>query len=184
MKKWIALMTAALLLVVGLAACGNGETDNGDPTTTTQPSAVSPPGNYADNHSFVFRDVTITMGAAPAPVIAALGEPQNERREPNCAIEGEDVLVQYPGILITFTYPADGSAPFITGVRLQDDSITTPQGLYIGAAAERVAELYGQYDREVNGFYYFNMGNSYLEISVRDGLVDQIIYQYDFLATQ
>jgi len=185
MKRLIAV-TVIALLALGLTACGGG-TDGPPPATqphTTEAlgDQASGPANEPANHSFAFRGVSIIMGADPHPVIAALGEPLNESREPNCAIEGEDVALQYPGIIVTLTYPADGSVPFITGVRLLDDSVATPEGLTIGSPAADIARLYGQYDREENSFYYFNRGNSTLEIAVGgDGLVNQIIYQYLFL---
>ncbi|MCL2195617.1 MAG: hypothetical protein FWB76_06665, partial [Oscillospiraceae bacterium] len=149
-------------------------------TGTTQATTQPPIAGQA-NHTFVYQDVEITMGALPAPVLAALGPALDEMREPNCAIEGEDVTLRFPGMILYLTYPADGSAPFIASVRLANDSVTTPEGLYIGAAAADVARLYGQYNREVNGFYYFNQGRSTLQIAVRDGVVVQIIYQYLFL---
>ena len=182
MKKFIAAIVVALL-ALGLAACGGTDTPPPTNQTTTEPNnhASGQPTNEA-NHSFIFHGTAITMGADPHPVIAALGEALNESREPNCAIEGEDVSLQYPGIIITLTYPADGSTPFITGVRLLDDSVTTPEGLTIGSPAADIARLYGQYDREENGFFYFNQGRSTLEIAVGgDNLVNQIIYQYLFL---
>jgi len=178
MKKIFALV-ATLLLGAALAACGGTgraeqpHTHNNEPQVNTRPTA--------GNHSFNFGGVSITMGAEPGPIVAALGEPLNESREPNCAIEGEDVALAYPGIIVTLTYPADGGAPFITGVRLLDDSVSTPEGLYIGADPAEIARLYGQADREENGFYYFNKGRSTLEIAVRNGVVSQIIYQYLFM---
>lgn len=173
MKKLIAMSIIALL-GIALAACG-GNNNNTETTHTTPPPAI------AANHSFVYRNVEITMGARPEPVLLALGSALDEMREPNCAIEGEDVTLRFPGMILYITYPADGSAAFIASVRLTDDSVTTPEGLYIGAAAEEVARIYGQYDREVNGFYYFNQGRSTLQVAVRDGAVVQIIYQYLFL---
>jgi len=171
MKKIIVLIMATLL-GIAMVACGNG----GETGQITQP-----PANDVQNHTFIFRNVEIPMGAHPDSVVLALGPPQHEMRQPNCAIEGEDVMRYFPGMVLSFTYPADGGAPFIASVRLMDDSLTTPEGLYIGAAADMVAQLYGQYDREVNGFYYFDQGRSTLEIAVENGVVMQITYQYLFL---
>ncbi|MCL2531281.1 MAG: hypothetical protein FWE40_03885 [Oscillospiraceae bacterium] len=177
MKKIIAIVIVAAL-GFALAACG-GNTNNVNDNDVTRTTQQAPARQV--NHSFVYRNVQITMGALPEPALAALGPALDEMREPNCAIEGEDVTLRFPGMILYLTYPADGSAPFIAGVRLTDDSVATPEGLYIGAAAAEVERLYGQYDREVNGFYYFNQGRSTLQIAVRDGAVVQIIYQYLFL---
>ncbi|MCL2446833.1 MAG: hypothetical protein FWD06_08730 [Oscillospiraceae bacterium] len=183
MKKITALVLAAALLGITLAACGDTTTTNNDDNDVTRTTQVAPtpaPTGEA-NHTFMFNNVEITMGALPDPVLAALGPALDEMREPNCAIEGEDVTLRFPGMILNLTYPADGTAPFIVSVSLIDDSVGTPEGLYIGAPAADIARLYGQYDREVNGFYYFNQGRSTLEIAVRDGVVVQIIYQYLFL---
>jgi len=165
--KRVLILAMALLLGVALVACGT--------TESTQPPADEP------THVFAFRGVEIVMGAHPDTVLLALGPALDEMRQPNCAIDGEDVSLRFPGMLLEFTYPADGSAPFIGVVRLMDDSVATPEGLYIGASADMVAQLYGQYDREVNGFYYFYQGRSALEIAVEDGVVVQITYQFLFL---
>jgi len=184
MKKLIAIITIAII-TIALAACNGGTNDPPETqpqTTQQQNTQASGSANEAANHSFVFRGTTITMGANPHPVLEALGEPLDESREPNCAIEGEDVSLRFPGVIVTLTYPADGSDPFITGVRLMDDTISTPEGLTINSPASDIERLYGQYDREENGFFYFNRGRSTLEIAVgADGLVFQIIYQYLFL---
>jgi len=183
MKKITALVLAAALLGITLAACGDTTTTNNDDNDVTRTTQVAPtpaPTGEA-NHTFMFNNVEITMGALPDPVLAALGPALDEMREPNCAIEGEDVTLYFPGMVLTFTYPADGSAPFIVSIRLTDDSVATPEGLFIGAEEDEIAQLYGQYDHEENGFYTFNQGRSSLEIAVVDGLVAQIIYQYLFL---
>jgi len=172
MKKFIVLLLASCLLL--LVACGGG--------ADSEPSTNGRPRNVAGNHSFIYNGTAITMGADPTPVRAALGEPRNEMREPNCAIEGEDVLYTYPGIILTFTYPADGGAPFITGLRLLDDSVATPEGLTIGSYTADITQIYGVASREDNNFFYFDKGQSSLEISVNsDGEVNQVIYQYLFL---
>ena len=181
MKKIIAFALAALL-ALGLASCG-GTADPGGKQIDTKPGS---PIDTADNFSYTYDGVLITLGAAPEPVLAALPEPSYSREDESCAIPGAiDNINSYPGLDLYVTYPEAGEAPFITSVRLMDDSIATPEGLYVGDPAEKIAELQGQYDEEKSGFYYYYKGESSLMISVgADGTVDQIIYDYIFLDEQ
>jgi len=171
----------ALLLALGLAACGGTAQPGGN---GNDPPVNGRPQNIANNHSFTYNGTAIAMGAEPDPVLAALGEPLHKHEDPNCAIEGGDVQYTYPGILLTCTYPPPdaGDPPFIASLRLRDDSVATPEGVTIGSDASEVTRAYGTADREINGFHYFVKGQSELSISVdSDGEVNQIIYQYLFL---
>ena len=189
MKKSIAFALAALL-ALALAACG-GNTPGPDGTgTTTQiqtdPSVSGQPteGEYV----FESNGVTISMGADPAPILEALGEPLFQRDEENCAIGGRDFMYNYQGFVVNVTYPdaKANMAPFVAGLRLTDDTVTTPEGLYIGAEPAMIKETYGADCKEENNFFTYAKGKSTLEVSIaadkktQEVSVNQILYAYVF----
>jgi len=184
MKNIIAFALAALL-ALGLASCGG----TGNPgEKTTQPIG---PINTAQNFSYTYRGVEINLGAAPESVLAALPEPTHTREDESCAIIGAvDSINSYPGLELYVTYPEAGEAPFITSIRFMDDSISTPEGLYVGDPRAQIEALHGKPDEgdisnAADDFFYYYKGESSLQISVgADGTVDQIIYDYLFLDEQ
>jgi len=178
MKK-IILITLAALLALGLAACGGGPAEPGG--TVTETNIL--PGNEAGNHSYVYEGVAITVGADPGPVLAAMPDQTFEpHEEPSCYVDGAtDIQYFYQGLILVVTYPgaADNEPPRVVCIRLVDDTVATPEGLYIGAPEEDIAALYGQADEKNDKFYFYYKGQSSLEIAVnQDGEVDQIIYDY------
>ena len=173
MKKLIALVFAGLF-VLALAAC-NGDTPA---QTTTNPAQTSSPA--AQGIYFAPKGVKMEMGAAPAPVLEALGEPKNTLESPSCAIpDAMDTDYTYPGFKLTVTQPEEGE-PYIANIKVLDDTYTVPGGVTIGSTPEEVFAAWGGGYEESNGFYKYTQGLSTLEFSIVDGKVAQILYGFIF----
>ena len=189
MKKLIAI-TLAALLALSLAACG--ATDNPANTRPTDKPASGGSLKPADD-GYIFvagaseQNVNIVMGADPAPVLAALGEPAHEDETPSCATDAHDITYFYQGFELTVTYPDNEDPDYITSLRLVDDTYATQEGIYIGAQSADIKALYGEPDKEEGGHCFYRKGLCELDISVGvdkdtgETLVDQIIYDYKFL---
>jgi len=173
MKKIIAILFAGLF-IFALAAC-NGDTPATTTTTATTQAAAGP----AQDIYFSPRGVKLEMGAAPAPVLEALGEPKTTLECPSCALNAMDIDYTYPGFRLTVTYPEQGD-DYITNIKVLDDTYTIPGGVTIGSAPEAVFAAYGEGYEESNGFYKYTQGLSTLEISIVDGKVAQILYGFIF----
>jgi len=175
MKKITAILLAGLF-ALALAACdGDSPTPTGN--TPTQPTTGSAPGQ-----SEIFFDpngVKIIMGAAPAPVLEALGEPLKTLECKSCAQNAKDIDYNYTGFVLTVTYPERGE-DYITSIQLTEDKYTTPGGITIKSTLEEVVAAWGTDYEEENGFYKYTQGLSILEFSIEGGLVEQILYGYDF----
>jgi len=178
MKKIIAILFAGLFALV-FAACNNG----GTPATTTSSPTQPTPGTDVDPGAreiyFSPNGVRMEMGAAPAPVLEALGEPKVTLECPSCALNAKDVDYTYPGFKLTVTYPEQGD-DYITSIKLSDDTYTTPGGVTIGSTFEEVTAAYGTADKEETGFYYYIQDKSTLKITITNDQVAQILYEYDF----
>jgi len=194
MKKWIvALLTIAM--VVTMAACGGPKeelpaTETGTDTAETQTgteeakedagaseetaeetTAVTP---AADEYSFTYGDVEITLHAPAAEIVAALGEPMNYTEQASCAFEGLDKSYYY-GSFYLDTYPV-GEEDFVYGFWFADDSVTNEEGLYIGAPQADVEKAYGAEAFNGNNAYKVDKGTGTLTVIVENGVVTSIQY--------
>ena len=172
MKKITAMLLASCLMLLA-SACGDGNGDNGGgPTANGQPAR--------ETFYFAPDGLKIAINAEPAPVLAALGEALDQFDSESCAVDAKDTTYRFQGFELTVTCPARG-ADYITGIRLLDDSFTTPGGVRIGSEAAEIFAAYGTDYRLNNNEYTFTRGLSILKIMVSaDGLVSQIIYSYDW----
>ena len=139
----------AFVLALTLTACG-GQAEV-TPTPAPQPSApaaqsAAPAESQApaapESYVFLSGDFAVSMDQDMAEVLAALGEPQSYFEAASCAFEGLDKTYTYSGFQI-LTRP-DGEQDYVNSILLTDDSVTTPEGLYIGASAADVTAAYGE----------------------------------------
>lgn len=167
--KQICFFLLSLCLVFSFAACSS---PTSDPTTTTASN------NTQDNSIYVFtvataNNFTVSIDQNLADVLAALGEPLSYFEAASCAFDGLDKTYTYAGFVIT-TRP-DGNKDYVNSILLTDDSVTTPQGTYIGATAEEVISTYGDGTQSSTLISYTN-GNTTLNFILRDNLVISIEY--------
>lgn len=184
MKKLI-LLTLTLSLLLSLAACGSAdqpETTAGIPESTahqtTAPAGeTEAPGQTeapADGFVFSYNGVDITMHAPAAPIIEALGEPKKYTESASCAFEGLDKNYYY-GSFYLDTYPV-GEEDFIYGWWFADDTLTTQEGIYIGATQAQVESAYGADAFNGTNAYTVKKGDTMLTIILEDGVVSSIQY--------
>ena len=188
MKKLRVLaLTLSLLLVA--TACGNKDSA-GESTTAAPASAgteaaketteAGTEAKAAADDSWVFKkgDVTIAMDAPSDDIIKALGSYQNTFEAPSCTFDGMDVVYSYPGYDV-YAYTA-GTEKKISGVVLRDDTVTTPEGIFIGSDQASVEKAYGKVEDGANNLT-LKKGNCQLLIIFMDGVVSSIQYS---LATE
>lgn len=151
MKKMLAVLLAAL----ALTGCAAGKT----PEVTTEPAVTQqtqPAGTQetqgaqetpteAESTGFTisFRGAEITLGTPMEPVLAALGEPTGYTEEASCAFAGMDKTYYYGSLYIQTNPAPEGDR--IAAVWFADDSITTAEGVYIGADRAGVEKAYGSF---------------------------------------
>ncbi len=169
----------ALMLTVSLAACaaepagttppaGNGTVPPTQDGSETKPTA---PGKA---YTFTYGDLQMAVNAPAEPYITALGEPLSFTSEESCAFDGEDKTYYY-GSFYLQTYPM-GNQDFVYCLWLVDDTVSTEEGIYIGATQALVEKAYGA--QWYNGRNAFNIltGDCNLLILLEDGVVTSIQY--------
>ena len=179
MKKIIALLLA-LTMMAGLCACGNPGNTNETTAPATEPNPDTQPTDKvevsaSDEYVFNYNGTDIVMNAPAADIIAALGEPKSYSEETSCAFVGLDKTYFF-GSFYLQTYPLEGE-DYIYCMWIVDDSVETPEGIYIGAAQADVEAAYGAESFNGSNAYVITGENSRLTIILENGVVSSI--QYD-----
>ncbi len=148
---------ALLMLTLCMTACGGG----------------------AEGFAFKANGTEIRIGAYADDVIPKLGTPVSTSETASCGgIPGNDYVYTFAGYRVKTT-PAEGGN-VICQIELTDDSLKTPEGLYIGMPSADVQKCMGDmdYDDHAMGLSY-TKGNTQLRISfstAEGGTVTSISY--------
>ena len=128
----------------------------------------------ASGYFFEYNGTSIYMNTDVVPVIEALGEARDYFEAESCAFKGLDKVYSYPGIEIS-TYPMDGK-DYISSLDLADDTVSTPEGIYLGSTVDDVIAAYGEDYQESLGSYTYTKDDSKLQFITMDGEVIGITY--------
>ena len=187
MKKFVSL-TLALAMVLSLTACGGNDApaaSTQQPSGNTQPSQSTPAGNTStpaapstpsatpEAYVFVTNGASVAVNADMAEVLAAIGEPQSYFEAESCAFNGLDKTYTYAGFVIS-TRP-DGDKDFVNSILLTDDSVTTPEGAYIGCPKADVVAAYGEGD-DLGALLTYTLGDCTMNFIITDDKVVSIEY--------
>lgn len=168
MKRTAILLLAALMLLAIGCGAPNGQTD--DPNAVfIDPNAVRG-GEYGELY-FEANGVRFGIYDETEAVLSALPAYRSTFTGQSCAFETEDVSYFFSGFEIT-TNVIDGVSR-VTAIRLDDDTVKTPQGLYIGMPEEdAISALPALYEADWN----LVDGTALLSVTIVDGAVYGITY--------
>ena len=158
MKRPFFHTLTTLALSVSLTACGGGEVTQ-TPAVPSAPPALqsslptesqgpAAPARYV----FSTGELTISIDQDMAEVLDVLGEAQSYFEAASCAFEGLDKTYTYPGFQV-ITRP-EGEKDYVNSILLTDDSVTTPEGLYIGSSKDDVTTAYGMGEESSSAIMY------------------------------
>lgn len=181
MKKTLCFV---LVLSLFLAGCGKSDTqpasvapaktEEKEVTVTTAPTVQTEAPAAEDVFSLSYQGVEITLHAPAAPIVEALGEPKKYTESASCAFDGLDKTYYY-GSFYLDTYP-QGEEDFVYGWWFADDSLTTVEGIYIGASQADVEAAYGADTFNGNNAYIVKQSDGILTVILTDGAVSSIQY--------
>ncbi|MHB8129638.1 MAG: putative periplasmic lipoprotein [Mobilitalea sp.] len=181
MKKVIIFLAVLLFL----AGCSKKEAipvtsdtsnvgDDNSINVNEEANSTEVTGELAEGYKFVYNDVTIPMNTDSEPIIESLGEPVEYFEAPSCAFQGLDKIYYYNGFELS-TYPS-GDKDIVSTVNFLDDSVTTEQGIYLGATLEEVIAAYGKdYVQDLASYTYY-LGETKLTLIVEEDAVISITY--------
>lgn len=173
MRRIILFIIVSILLV----ACG---TKDNSVNTKDDTNNLSENENLKENqvnqnkepsgYAFEHKGVTIYMNTDVEPVLNELGEHLHYFEAESCAFRGLDKTYTYMGFEIT-TYPLDGK-DFILAIDLKDDTVSTPEGIYLGSTVDEMIATYGQAHEESSGSYTYVKDDSKLQfITMNDEII-------------
>ena len=168
MRRKITGIAAALILSMGLAACGDssGSTDNNN-TTVSQVAEEK-------NYSYTMQGVDVFIDGDLTSYVSKLGEPKGGRYEAkSCAFEGMDIFYQYDSVTLQ-GYQKDGKERLYSIV-FMDDAVKTNDGVRIGDKKEKVISSCGSSYKEEDGKLVYEKGDSVAEYFIKDDAVSSII---------
>lgn len=163
MKKSIkltAFFMAVMMLSLCLLACNN-ESDGGE-----------------DKSFYVsYKGVRIELGKDATPVIESLGDALSVSELGNCGGLGAQIKYTYSSLAV-YVLENDKGATVIDGIELYDDSITTPEGVYIGmSASDAKSKLSGA--QESGSALILKDGKYYIKVKLDGGNVSEIHFGTD-----
>ena len=168
MKKTLILIAAALLATTAMVACTPKDGDAAPDTNTADTVAT------ASGYSMNVNGKTLYIGLAADSLETLLGTPNKTFEADSCAIPGNrDVVYTYGGLDI-YTY-TDGGKEYVNSMNLRDDTVTTPEGIYIGSAEADVIAKYGEGEKNDVARVYVKDGTK-LAVFIKDGTVNAITY--------
>ena len=166
--KRIACVLIALLMLTALVSCnGDNDTENGHDADSPKNDGVS---YYVE-----YRNVKIKMGAEADSIIEALGEYQDRREIGDCGGLGAQVKYSYPSLDVYVLESKDGGS-VIDEISFRDDTVTTPEGVYIGMTADKAKSKSGEPTAETDKKLEYEGTKYVLVITLKDGAVSKIDY--------
>ena len=157
------------------ASSGNagGTSDSKDGTG----SAASGSAAAGNPDAYVFRagSVEIPVSVKAAPVLASLGEEKGYFEAESCAGLGTERYYIYSGYQVMTVEYYDEVV--IGSVYLMDDTVSTPEGISLGASEADVTRVYGDADLGAGNEYTYVKGNCNLVFVFSGGVLMSVEYQ-------
>lgn len=173
MKKFAAIVLA-LTMVLALGACGNTQT----PATTTQPNQKENPNTGSTTpagYTFTYHDYQFGVDMIADDVLANLGEPKDQYTSESCAFGGEDTVYYYNSIQVSTNN--EYGYERIYSIYLEDDLVSTEEGICVGSTAEDVKSAYGEPGANSTDIcLIYEKDGMTLNFNMVDGKVSTILY--------
>lgn len=175
MKKLSVLFITVLMSVCMLVGCG-GSGDQNTEDKGNQGTTNNESNNQKENNSYVFKlkGVDVQINAGWSDIYAKLGKEDAYFESNSCAFQGLDKVYTYGSVVIQ-TYPLE-EVDYVYSVELKDDTVETPEGIYIGASKADVEKAYGTPADQTDTAYIYKQGESHLNIMFDGDTVTNIVY--------
>jgi hypothetical protein len=179
MKRLI-LVLCLLIFFTGCGKASNSDTEELNPATniaaadTKDTAPTADEAGIKEGFTFVYDRTVIPMNVDAAPIVEALGEPVDYFEAASCAFQGLDKQYYYNGFELG-TYPK-GTQDFVSYVNIQDDTVSTDQGIALGSTLEELLAAYGEDYTQKGTSYVYKKGETKLTFIVEEGTVTQITY--------
>jgi hypothetical protein len=128
-------------------------------------------------YEFSHNGTSVALGGLASDFTTSAGEPDKIFEAPSCAFVGVDKILYYPGFTVN-TFPVDG-VDYILAVVFTDDSVATPEGIYLGMTRTDVEAAYGKPSQEEDNGSTYNKGGMSLRFVFENDVAVGLKYYYD-----
>lgn len=171
MKK-LAAMILALTMVLALCACGSTPAT---PTTPTEPQQNNTGNTTPVGYLFTYNGYQFGVDIVADDTLATLGEPRDKYTSESCAFGGEDTVYYYSSIQVSTNN--EYGYERIYSIYLEDDLVSTEEGICVGSTAEDVKSAYGEPgDKSTATCLIYEKDGMTLNFNLVDGKVSTILY--------
>jgi len=182
-KRLTAVLLTATMAFGVLTACSSDDGDDSVVVINSQASAVQTytTDNMAsiddEGYFFEYNGVKIRVNTNANDIIPQLPDDYFYFEADSCAGIGKSKTYTYGNNAFVISTVPVGDVDLITNVTLFDDSVTTPEGIFIGSPEADVAAAYGQATEDVgDGHLTYELNDTMLVIAIEDGVVSSISY--------
>ncbi len=166
MKKFFILLFIILLLGGCSTNKGNDSTGDNNPQNTDNTAG----------YQFDYNGASIYINDRADKIVDTLGTPLEYFEAPSCAFQGLDKIYYYSGFNLS-TYPgSDGD--YVSAIDFSDDSVSTKEGISLGASRDKVLEAYGNEFTGDNTSLIYTKGNTRLTFLMEGDTVTSINYEF------
>jgi hypothetical protein len=152
------------MIMLAVTACGPAANNNSGTKTN----------DGGDGYFFTYMGTRVLMNEKTSEVLTSLGKYKNYFESEACAYQGLEKTYTYNGFAL-YTYPKDG-VDYVLSVVLLDDTLSTPEGISIGASEKDVIAKYGNAGVEEKGSLKYTKDKSTITFIIKNNEVDSIEY--------
>jgi hypothetical protein len=173
MKKFAAILLV-LIMVMSLCACGGG---SGTPDQNS--GSTEPQGNTGSTipvgYTFTYNGYQFGVDMIADAPLENLGEPKDQYTSESCAFGGEDTVYYFNSIQVSTNN--EYGYERIYSIYLEDDLVSTEEGICVGSSAEDVKSAYGEPgDKSSDVCLIYEKDGMTLNFNLVDGVVSTILY--------
>ena len=176
MKKFAAILMV-LTMVLALCACTSAEgPDTTQPTQDNNQNGNQNTGSTTPaGYTFTYNDCQFGVDMVASDVLAKLGTPKDQYTSESCAFGGEDTVYYYSSIQVSTNN--ENGYERIYSIYLEDDLVSTEEGICVGSSAEDVKNAYGEPSaNSTDVCMIYEKDGMTLNFNMVDGKVVTILY--------
>lgn len=136
-------------------------------------------GGIKDGFIFAYKDTTIYLGEYMELILVKLGNTIDYYEMPSCSFEGMAKIYYYNGFELANYLKDKTDKDRVYSITLNDDSVTTAEGIYIGQTFDDMIAAYGAGYEEIEGFadvYRYLKNGTVLSFTVENNIITLISY--------
>ena len=184
-KKITAIVLTATAAFGVFTACNNTNEPGSDDVVVISSGSNATQDTYSTHiadandagYYCEYNGTKVRVNTDANAILAALGSDYQYFEAPSCAGLGMSKTYTYNnGAFVISTVPV-GNIDLISNVVLLNDSVSTPEGIYIGSTKDDVIKAYGNPTTDViDGTYCYELNDTMLVIITQDDVVTSISF--------